>query len=345
MLRWDIDLPDAEQAMAALEFSEHSGQLLTLRRMLSKICGRHPETADRLHQFQAKASSEPTAMASLLANGLQTQQISADNAMDDEEVATKAMRTKRAFSKQQGLKAAGLIGAALLVSTGLMMWTQPQAFGLAAETPSTKPVKTTQREALEIVESATESAAKNSLMANKPAPAPPTSPSRNSASTGSVSPEAARAVAKPPASVAQSPAANTTTNPPDKQQPVANATSASTSDQPKAPGRTQDPVTAARWLRSLPGQHYVIWHGALKDLEEAKNFRGGHQALASSVIVTTRRNGQNNPIYAVISEPFETAGQAYQALKAPGYPKNNWVRQIKDVQAELTSPSTAERSN
>jgi outer membrane biosynthesis protein TonB len=367
MLRWDIDVPSAEQALAALEFSERSGQLQPLRRLLMKLCALDPVTA--------AAANELTMTSQRVANPAQAAVESPDPATTETQpgkpqpLGAEAPHEQGGKRRSQILKLGALLGSALVISTGLMMWMQPQSFGIADGKAGSAPTEAAGGDAGTRVKPGTPKPA--------PAPVPTTEPRSKAASPELLKPtvepakptveptkpaaESAKPVAEPvkpvaePAKTAQAsaqisnPKAAEVRSASEAAGKPAAAPAASASPKPAAQPesdlakRLGDPATAAQWMRELAPGSFVIWHAVFPSYDAALAYRKSHRVLERSVIVSTWRSGQNGPLFAVISAPFASAAQAYAALKSDTYPQGNWVRPARDVQAELTAPNAGER--
>jgi len=374
MLRWDIDVPSAEQALAALEFSERSGQLQPLRRLLMKLCALDPVTA--------AAANELTMTSQRVANPAQDSVESPDPASTETQtgkpqpLGAEAPHEQGGNRRSQMLKLGALLGSALVISTGLMMWMQPQSFGIADGKAGSAQTEAPGGDAGTRVKPGTP----------KPAPAPvPTTESRSKAASPeplkptvepakpAVEPakstvEPAKPAAEPPKPIAEpvkpvtesaktAQASAQISNPKTTEVRSASeaaakpsvAPAASASPKPAAQPesdlakRLGDPAAAAQWMRELAPGSFVIWHAVFPGYDAALAYRKSHRVLERSVIVSTWRSGQNGPLFAVISAPFASAAQAYAALKSDTYPQGNWVRPARDVQAELTAPNAGER--
>ncbi|MFZ9679241.1 MAG: hypothetical protein ACO3BH_12875 [Quisquiliibacterium sp.] len=369
MLRWDIDVPSAEQALAALEFSERSGQLQPLRRLLMKLCALDPVTAaaaNDLAMTSARAAIPAQTPAESLAPAsaeIQTGKPQPLGAGTQHEHGGKR--------RSQLLKLGALLGSALVISTGLMMWMQPQSFGIADDKAGSAQTEAPGGDAGTRVKPGTPKPA--------PAPVPTTEPRSKAASPEPLKPtvepakptvepakptvEPAKPIAEPvkpvgePANTAQAsaqisnpkaaevrPASEAAGKP--AAAPAASA-SAKPAAQPESDlaKRLGDPAAAAQWMRELAPGSFVIWHAVFPGYDAALAYRKSHRVLERSVIVSTWRSGQNGPLFAVISAPFASAAQAYAALKSDTYPQGNWVRPARDVQAELTAPNAGARRN
>jgi hypothetical protein len=175
-----------------------------------------------------------------------------------------------------------------------------------------------------------------------------TQPAKSADEPAKAAAEPAKAVAEP-AKTAQAPAESARPKTADPKTPsdAPAKTAAAPAAQPDTDSarRLIDPAAAAQWIRELAPGSFVIWHAVFPGYDAALAFRKNHRALERSVIVSIWRNGQNAPLFAVISAPFASAAQAYAALRSDAYPPNNWVRSARDVQAELTSQNAVARRN
>jgi hypothetical protein len=239
-----------------------------------------------------------------------------------------------AHLRGQGLKISAVVIAALGVSTAMMMWTQPQAFGLASPTSdSVAPTKARNQagsevEITELKETPKPSAKpKYALGKNKPEALEPgalQAPAALQAPLTQAASQTVQPATVPKASAGKPEAANRATT---------------------SPTRFTDLGLAAQWLKTLPPQAYLIWYATSVSLEEAQAIQKKYPSLATSVIVTTYKPNQTRAQFTVVSETFESAGKAYLALKSATYPTTVWVRQVKDVQQELNASSGSDRRN
>ena len=365
MLRWDIDVPSAEQALAALEFSERSGQLQSLRRLLTKLCALDPVTAAAANDL-AMTSTRVANPAQPAAESPESSS-AATRAAEHELTGATLAHESAGNRRSQLLKLGALLGSALVISTGLMMWMQPQSFGIASGKASNVPAEATDGKSGTSVQPA----------APKPALAPASEPRPKNANAESLkpasepvrpAPEPVRPVAEPVKPVAEpvksvsdpaktAPASTQTSKPQaaEVRAPTELATKATeappTSALPKPAAqadtdlarRLGDPAAAAQWMRELAPGSFVIWHAVFPGYDAALAYRKNHRALERSLIVSIFRSGQNGPLFAVISAPYASAAQAYAALKSDTYPQGNWVRPARDVQAELAAPNAGDR--
>lgn len=355
MVRWDIEAPTPDQALAALEHSEQSGQLLQLRRFLARICAEDPGTAPALTALRARPTEQGVEsilhQSSITANQAQ----SAPNVKPPSH--GKSVLASLSPKKKQVLKASVIGLVALLISTAFTVWVQPKSFGISSSASSSPRLSTSVvSESEEIVEDAPASSkpsnASSGFAAN-PRPSPmakfflPTA-SRDTlgapANSNPIMPSAAPARVDEPEKSAQA----------NKQALLnGNASNDRTSLLPVDGGakkastktdRLADPDAAAMWFRALSPQNYTIWYAVLPTQDAAQSLRKSYASLATSVILATNKGLPSKPQYAVVSEPFASAGQAYAALKNASFPPNSWVRTVKDVQQEL-KPIGTDRSN
>ncbi len=321
MLRWDIELPSVEQALGALEFSEHSGQLVHMRRLLAKVCAQDPQaaaTAQRLtHGFndQFKPMHIPTLQSGSV--------LALEQAAESQpEQSAKSLPWKRYIPvRSQGLKIAGIVGLALIISTAMMMWTQPEAFGLSAGKPAaSKPIPP--KSAIEITEWK-----ETPREPAKPAPAFIQAPLKPSVQISPQTPTPTpRVEAKPNA-----------------QTPGATGQSAPTKPETSVKTRFNDLQVANQWLRDLPQQNFVIVYASSLTLADAQTIQKKYPSLANSTILQTFKDAPANIRYTVTSDVYESAGSAYRNLKSDTFPPSVWVRQVRDVQKELIASNGADR--
>lgn len=139
VLRWDIEAPTPEQATLALEAASHTGQLQAATQLLRRM-GRLPESELDLGD-EAPGLSE-TSPPDLPKSSLTTRGLGALKRWRERPVQwARQLKVRIQGSTPNGEAAskvparfALVLGAALLVSVGVMAWVQPQAFGLSRKT-------------------------------------------------------------------------------------------------------------------------------------------------------------------------------------------------------------------
>ena len=328
MLRWDIELPSVEQALSALQFSEQSGQLIHLRRLLAKICAQDPQAAavaDTL-TLDPNKQFKPMRIPRLPAGQAPSPN---ETAPDKARKAWKTLPWKNLSWKNflpvghQGLKIAAVVIIALVISTAMMMWTQPGAFGLPTGKPvAAKPALS--NPPIEITEWKNDPGpSAQGASTSSQAPVSPTARPSSDAPKPNLKPEAKPATLGAGATRAQLLA----------------------TIKPEVPAKTRfnDLKVAGQWMQELPPQGYVIVYGTSPTLAEAQALQKKYTSLAGSIIVQTFKDTPANIRYTVSSEGYDSAALAYRDLKSDTFPAGIWVRPTKDLQKELVQASPTDR--
>ena len=351
MLRWDIDTPTPEQALSALEFSDQTGQLLHLRRFLARICAGDPNTASALTALRLPPPEQGVESI------LRRTDSDGDNLVQLGPPPSGNAKFKLpalTMKKAQLIKMGTLGFGALVLSTALTMWLQPKSFSISkpGPVPAASQAKASERQ--EIFEYPLQANTKPNAVSDQGARPSPMAKFLIQPDQQSPLGASSKADLSKPAGTAvplTAPSKVPELSKPDVGQvssksSVASAPTGSSRPQ-KLTNQTErysDHEAAARWFRTLPGQSFIIWHAIAPTLEAAQNLRNSYAALNTSVILATNKGLASNPQFAIVSEPFESAGQAYAALKNAGYPPNNWVRSVKDVQQDLKPVGTDRRN-
>lgn len=298
LLRWEIEPPTDEQALATLEVARLQGQgeamTLLLRRMgkLRKLPaawldeGEGDETrGSALAPATSASSSSPSSGApEALRRWLQA--LPAVSLASLLQTLRQGVVPLVAVSHKPGLSArlSGwpqrhpmlLAGAAALgLSVLLMMWLQPASFGLKGK-------------------------------------------ARTAVQT---------AVAGQAEAAGSAPAANAT------QTTVVSATSARLT--PPATDVPDAATEAQAWLRATPAQSFVIQHGSLPTYDKAQQMIKSYPSLRDARVVAAYRPGEKLAHFVVVSGPYEGAGKAYERLGRKDLPGTSWVRTVQSLQQQL----------
>ena len=152
ILRWDIEAPTEEQAQAALDLARHEGHFSAAQQLVQRIQRQQrPElaTAFQAALVPAAAGAETPASASMpspprsassssLKNkflAFQQHGSAALQALGASGVGVKPVTTWL----RQNAKVAAAVAFALVMSTLMMLWIQPEAFGLKSTQPLATP--------------------------------------------------------------------------------------------------------------------------------------------------------------------------------------------------------------
>ncbi|PIT74838.1 hypothetical protein [Limnohabitans sp. G3-2] len=317
ILRWDIEAPTDEQAQAVLEQARSDGNLNAIQPLIQRIQRQQrpplgaPFDAPELLASPAPEARPETAKTanSKLQQQLNTFQKKGASALQAWAGSAAGVKGAGAWLRQNHKLAIG-IGFALVMSTLMMLWIQPEAFGLKAAKPTVAAPLTSPQLA---------------------GPANTTAP--NSAAT------AGAAGAAPEASSAPAVPGNTTAvaapaQPPSPPAPVAMAT---TPPEPaiEAPEGT---MKGQEWLRKLDANSYLLQHGTASSYAKVLDIQRRHPPLKNAQIIAAYRPGEKLAHFVIVSGPYSNVGQGYEASKQPGIPRS-WVRPTRGLQEQLKSPT------
>lgn len=149
ILRWDIEAPTEEQAHAALEQARHEGNFNAVQQLIQRIQRQQrPELDMPFHApvLAASAVSAPTepARASAASLGSKLQAFQQRGAAAIQSLQALRLRKATDWLRHNSKLALG-IAFALVMSTLMMLWIQPEAFGLKSGKPVTAaPLKSPQ---------------------------------------------------------------------------------------------------------------------------------------------------------------------------------------------------------
>jgi hypothetical protein len=136
ILRWDIEAPNPDQAQAALDTAQAEGRLLPVQQLLKRIQRPSWNDDDTVLAPATPSPPEPASLASPQANRNSSlvQRISTFHQTGQQALAQSAdmfsrFRQFRHWRASQVRMAMGVI-LALIGSTLIMLWLQPQAFGI-----------------------------------------------------------------------------------------------------------------------------------------------------------------------------------------------------------------------
>jgi septal ring-binding cell division protein DamX len=201
------------------------------------------------------------------------------------------------------------IGFALVMSTLMMLWIQPEAFGLKA----TKPVVATPLTSPQLTVPTTANVTASTSTAN-------------AAAVGSSAPseQESPSPAAPQAQTASAPATA----------PVAMATTP-----PETPIETPEgTLKGQEWLRKLDANTFLLQHGTASSYAKVLAIQRRHPPLKDAQIIAAYRPGEKLAHFVIVSGPYRNVGQGYEASKRPGIPRS-WVRPTRGLQEQLKSPT------
>lgn len=142
ILRWDIEAPTEDQAQAALDLARHEGQFNAVQQLVQRIQRQQrppeldmpfqaPDLSVGLVSAEAPKASVPTLKNKI--NSFQQHGASAIRAMPQ---ALLRLRNTPNWLRHNSKLALG-IAFALVMSTLMMLWVQPEAFGIKSAKPVT----------------------------------------------------------------------------------------------------------------------------------------------------------------------------------------------------------------
>lgn len=358
ILRWDIEAPTEEQAQAALEAARQDGQFSAMQQLIQRIQRqqrpelnlRHPSAllgatlsatgaqaaspADpelaspvpELDHFSALASASqaalnsPAAPAAVSPLKSQLMAFQKHGAAALQSLAAPRLRWQPARQwLGQNAKLLGGVAFALSMSTLMMLWIQPEAFGLKSTQSKAVPHKT-----LPLPGTPSETPAGPPATVVSPAPAataaPSATPSKNAATL--------------PAPAPTSPAL---VNPTAATAPISNAgRNAQVLDSPiETPDASVDAQT---WLKKLDSGSFLLQHATANTYQSLLDIQRKYPALKDAQIVAAYRPGEKLAHFVMVSGPFSEVTQGYEAAKRPGIPRS-WVRPTRSLQAQLKNPT------
>ncbi len=307
ILRWDIEAPTEEQAQAALDQARHDGNLNAVQPLVQRIQrqqrpqGDSPLDAPELLASPAaeSASQSATKPNAKLQQRLHAFQQHGASALQSWRGSGPGLQSAGAWLRQNHKLAMG-IAAALSLSTLMMLWIQPEAFGLKAAQPKVAaPLISPQL----------------ATPASAPTPAPTAAAPSSAPAVAENTPTAA------PQTVAPSPA------------PVAMATTPAETPI-EAPEGT---LKGQEWLRKLDANTYLLQHGTASSYAKVLDIQRRYPPLKDAQIIAAYRPGEKLAHFVIVSGPYRNVGQGYEASKKPGIPRS-WVRPTRGLQEQLKSP-------
>lgn len=307
ILRWDIEAPTEEQALAALDQARQDGNFAAVQPLIQRIQRQQrpqpesPLNAPELHVSAAAGlSAEPRQVSnSKLYQKLNAFQQHGASALKAWRMPSVRMNGAALWLRHNHKLALG-IALALVLSTLMMLWMQPEAFGLQAG----KPVVA----------------------------APPVSPQLGKATPADVAPvETASATVAP-----QSPITNTAqVQAPQPQTPPAAMATTPVETPIETPEGT---LQGQAWLRKLDANSFLLQYGTANSYAKVLEIQRRHPPLKDAQIIAAYRPGEKLAHFVIVSGPYQNVGQGYEASKRPGIPRS-WVRPTRGLQEQLKSPT------
>ncbi|MEK7344258.1 MAG: hypothetical protein AAB176_01065 [Pseudomonadota bacterium] len=286
ILRWDIEGPTPEQAQAALDLARHEGHANATQQLVQRIQRQQlPELNAAYHGALTPAAETPAEPTPAPTSTLQSKVRAFHQRGASALLALR--QTGRGLSQsitwfRQNTKLTLGVAFALVMSTLVMLWVQPEAFGLKSGQPvAAAPLKSPQLPT--------------------PAPAPSPTPAAtlpgnpgNAPTAAVVTPEEAQ---RAPAPMAKTPAESAI----------------------EVPEGTQE---GQAWLRKLDANSFLLQHGTANSYEKVLDIQRKHPALKQAQIVAAYRPGEKLAHFVIVSGPFSDVGQGYEASKRPGIPRS-----------------------
>jgi hypothetical protein len=303
LLRWDIEAPNSEQVQAALELASSEGRSAPLIHMLKRMD--HPAVSDSLDVNTLVASSASEPEDSPRTNTSFKQKILGWQQHGQAKLQSLSglaqSKPPRAWVKQPKTLALVLIPA-LTLSIILMLWLQPESFGV--KIPSTKLVKNQ--------DTATPIATPLPLT-----PATPAVPATTVADSTPVSPTGPSAAPQPaPSPAGQTSPATTVPSP----QPAINAS---------------DIRQTQTWIKGLDPQSFLLQYGTAKTFDKALVLLKGLSDIKNTAIVEAYHAGDSVAHFVIVSGPYAQVNDGLVAARKPGIPNGSWVRPTRSLQTQI----------
>jgi hypothetical protein len=316
ILRWDIEAPTQEQAQAWLDQARQDGNFNAAQQLIQRI--------QRQQRPQLDAPFNASELPANAAAGVTDEPKKASHSKLHQQL-NAFQRHGASALKSWRMPGAGIHGAALwlghnhklalgiafalVMSTLMMLWLQPQAFGIKAAKPVVvSPLVSPQLGQAQ--PTAAVAAAPLAAPAASAAPLPPTAKESLNTST-------AQAQAPSPQ---PTPAAEATT-------PVEPAV--------ETPEGT---LQGQAWLRKLDANSFLLQHGTASSYTKVLDIQRRHPLLKDAQIIAAYRPGEKLAHFVIVSGPYSNLGQGYEASKRPGIPRS-WVRPTRGLQEQLKSPT------
>jgi len=309
ILRWDIEAPTEEQAQAALDQARQDGHLNAVQPLIQRIQRQQrpaPDVPLDAPELLASPEPEPPSSAAPPVGGKLQQQLHVFQQHGASALQSWRKPSIGAWLRQNHKLALG-ITFAMGMSTLMMLWVQPEAFGLKAAQP---------------------------LVVTPLTPAPLAAPANAASSADANASEPQNAVAA--AGTASSPAAapSASASAPTPPAPVAMATAAAE----MAIETPEGTLKGHEWLRKLDANTFLLQHGTASSYAKVLEIQRRHPPLKDAQIIAAYRPGEKLAHFVIVSGPYSNVGQGYEASKRPGIPRS-WVRPTRGLQEQLKSPT------
>jgi len=309
ILRWDIEAPTEEQAQASLDQARQDGNFNAVQQLIQRIQRQQrPQLDEHFNAPEPPVNTIPAPAATLtptpnsnLQQQLNVFQRQGATALKSWRLPGAGLKNATVWLRQNHKLALG-IAFALVMSTLMMLWIQPEAFGLKAAKPVVAvPLVSPQ------------------LATPSPASAAPTAAVSASASSA------------PEISTTNASQAQVSTPQP---APAAMATTPAEPEIETPEGTLQGQA----WLRKLDANSFLLQHGTDSSYAKVLEIQRRHPPLKDAQIIAAYRPGEKLAHFVIVSGPYSNLGQGYEASKQPGIPRS-WVRPTRGLQEQLKSPT------
>ena len=309
ILRWDIEAPTDEQAQAALDLAQHEGNLGAVQQLLQRIRRKPlPEldgAAEAPLAMPAAALLEPLATGSVFNKTLWGFHKRGEQFLQAPSRLWQNLVRLPRWMRDNAKLSMG-VAAALVLSTLMMLWIQPEAFGL----PSAK--------------KGNASAVQSQPLVMPAASSPPvTTPA---------------AVPLPPVKPADAVVAPTPSPSPEQVQAKAPVTPMATTPEVSAIEAPEASQEGIAWVKKLDRGSFLLQHGMTNSYAKILLIQSQFAGLKEAHIVPAYRPGEKLAHFVIVTGPFEKLTQGYEASKSTNIPKS-WVRTTASLQDQL-NPST-----
>ncbi|MDO9279966.1 MAG: hypothetical protein Q7U05_15540 [Polaromonas sp.] len=308
MLRWDIEAPTPEQAVAMLVQGREDGCEGAVKALLKKLEAPLPGA----HAVADPAGIDPLGFQSPLAQAPASTDVftfsgGADKGKPKSSKSPKTSQAKNRDPRDARAKPAlwrWVFSVLLLgsISVGVTAWLHPTVFSIDRDELAQRWASLTAKYA------ASRSSASPAVAPALPpaaAPAPLPAPVPTPAPEPVVPTEPAAA---PPA------------------QPVVGVI------EPAA-----EALAAQAWINAMPAASFVLQYAAMPTYQAAASWKKGVPALADARIVAVYRPREKLAYFVVISGPFTTRAVATESGAARGKPSGAWVRTARSLRVQFNS--------
>jgi hypothetical protein len=308
ILRWDIEAPSEEQAQNALDQARQDGNFNAVQSLIQRIQRQQrpvedsPFDAPELSVQTPAENARPSSPVSdsKLQQQLNTFQQHGASALKSWRLSGGGVKSASAWLRHNHKLALG-VAFALVMSTFMMLWIQPEAFGLQ----SAKPVAAVPLTSPQLA---------------SPSPAHTAASATPSAPAASENPNTPGAAAQVPSTQAPAQAAMATT----PAEPLI-----------ETPEGT---LQGQAWLRKLDANSFLLQHGTASSYAKVLDIQRRHPPLKDAQIIAAYRPGEKLAHFVIVSGPYGNLGEGYEASKRPGIPRS-WVRPTRGLQEQLKSPT------